>query len=64
MDQATADLAPLLGFMLADYNDVREQAEAAQRATQAHRLLSRIADRRLDDQEIQITSRTRVASRM
>src|ERR1019366_1849497 len=62
MNQAPADIAPVLGFALAHDHNISDQAKSPQRAPQADRLLRRVIDRRLDHQEVEIATQTCIAA--
>lgn len=57
VDEASAHLPPTLGVVAADNDHVRRHAQVAQRAMEAHRLLSLVIDLRLDDKEVNVAVR-------
>jgi hypothetical protein len=64
MNHAPAHIAPLLGFALADDDDVGEQAEPSQSPSQPDRLPRSIVDQRLDHQEVEIAVRASITPRV
>lgn len=57
-------IAPLLGFALADDDDIGEKAEPSQGPSQPDRLLRGVLDRWLNHQEVEIAVRTGIAPRV
>lgn len=57
MDEPAAYLAPAVGIVAADDDDVGRHPKVAQRAMEAHRLIGLVGDFGLDDEAIDITSK-------
>ena len=64
MDKTPAHLSPPVGIFAADDDDISRQAQIAQGAMKANRLLSLISDLRLHDQEVDIAVRSRISTSM
>jgi hypothetical protein len=58
MDNPAADLPPTIGVLATDDDDIGWEAEVAEGAMKAHRLLGLIGDLRLDDEKIHIAAGT------
>jgi hypothetical protein len=56
MDEAPAHLSPALRIIATNHDDVSRQAEIAEGAMKAHRLLSLVSNLRLDDEKIDVAA--------
>jgi len=55
MDEAATYLAPALGVLATDDDDIGRDPQIAQRAMEANRLLGLVGDFRLDYEEVDVT---------
>lgn len=62
MDNAAPYLSPSVGVLAAHDDDIGRQAQIAQGAMKANRLLSLVSDLRLHDQEVDIAVRSRIST--
>jgi hypothetical protein len=58
MDESPAYLAPAVGVLAADDDDVSRQPQIAQGAMEANRLLCLVGNLRLNDEKVDIAVRT------
>ena len=64
MDEATTYLAPALGVVAADNDDIGRHPQVAQGAMQTHRLLGLVSDLRLDNEKVDVAMGSGLPSRM
>ena len=62
VDDASANIAPLLRVATADHDHVDRNPQVAELSQQTDRLLCFVVDFRFDDEEVEITSLTRIAA--